>query len=178
MFIGRTRRRWPYGVEVLRGDPEMVATVADSLEFEHKYRSIGDRVGARGPADRRRRGRAGAGPLLVDGGPAPGARRRCPRACHDCAVRPGDGQVEDPAPVRFAGHQPLVGVLHYGAGGGVEQWLLWVLHDRGAPATAYASGPLHVASADSRECRNRTAPACAAGAGPDGGGAETPVDQK
>ncbi len=90
----------------------MVATVADSLEFEHKYCSIGDRVGARGPADRRRRGRAEAGPLLVDGGPAPGARRRCPRACHDCAVRPGDGQVEDPAPVRVAGHLPLVGVLH------------------------------------------------------------------
>ena len=28
------------GVEVLRGDPDMVAAVADSLEFEHKYRSI------------------------------------------------------------------------------------------------------------------------------------------
>ena len=27
------------GVEVLRGDPEQVAAVADSLEFEHKYRS-------------------------------------------------------------------------------------------------------------------------------------------
>ena len=27
------------GVDVLRGDPEMVATVADTLEFEHKYTS-------------------------------------------------------------------------------------------------------------------------------------------
>lgn len=27
------------GVEVLRGDPEQVVAVADSLEFEHKYRS-------------------------------------------------------------------------------------------------------------------------------------------
>jgi len=28
------------GVEVLRGYPDMVAAVADSLAFEHKYRSI------------------------------------------------------------------------------------------------------------------------------------------
>ena len=28
------------GVEVLRGDPDMVAAVADSLDFEHKYRSL------------------------------------------------------------------------------------------------------------------------------------------
>ena len=34
--MGRERE----GVEVLRGDPAMVAAVADSLEFEHKYRSI------------------------------------------------------------------------------------------------------------------------------------------
>ena len=34
--MGRERE----GVEVLRGDPDMVAAVADSLEFEHKYRSI------------------------------------------------------------------------------------------------------------------------------------------
>ena len=27
------------GVEVLRGDPDMVAAVADSLAFEHTYRS-------------------------------------------------------------------------------------------------------------------------------------------
>ena len=37
------------GVEVLRGDPDMVAAVADSLEFEHKYRSI---VIAWAPEDR------------------------------------------------------------------------------------------------------------------------------
>ena len=27
------------GVEVLRGNPDMVATVADSLDFEHRYMS-------------------------------------------------------------------------------------------------------------------------------------------
>ena len=37
------------GVEVLRGDPEQVAAVADSLEFEHKYRSA---VIAWAPEDR------------------------------------------------------------------------------------------------------------------------------
>ena len=37
------------GVEVLRGDPEQVAAVADSLEFEHKYRSA---VIAWSPEDR------------------------------------------------------------------------------------------------------------------------------
>ena len=43
--MGRERE----GVEVLRGDPDMVAAVADSLEFEHKYRSI---VIAWAPEDR------------------------------------------------------------------------------------------------------------------------------
>ena len=43
--MGRERE----GVEVLRGDPDMVAAVADSLEFEHKYRSI---VVAWAPEDR------------------------------------------------------------------------------------------------------------------------------
>ena len=37
------------GVEVLRGDPDQVATAADSLEFEHKYRSA---VIAWSPEDR------------------------------------------------------------------------------------------------------------------------------
>ena len=37
------------GVEVLRGDPDMVAALADALEFEHKYRSI---VIAGAPEDR------------------------------------------------------------------------------------------------------------------------------
>ena len=37
------------GVDVLRGDPEMVAAVADTLEFEHKYTSG---VIARAPEDR------------------------------------------------------------------------------------------------------------------------------
>ena len=42
---GQTRA----GVEVLRGDPEQVAAVADSLQFEHKYRSA---VIAWSPEDR------------------------------------------------------------------------------------------------------------------------------
>ena len=42
---GQTRA----GVEILRGDPEQVAAVADSLEFEHKYRSA---VIAWSPEDR------------------------------------------------------------------------------------------------------------------------------
>ena len=37
------------GVEVLRGNPDMVAAVADSLEFEHKYTSV---VIAWAPEDR------------------------------------------------------------------------------------------------------------------------------
>ena len=37
------------GVEVLRGDPDMVAAVADPLDFEHKYRSL---VIAWAPEDR------------------------------------------------------------------------------------------------------------------------------
>ena len=32
--------REPEGVEGVRGDPDVVAAAADSLEFEHKYRSI------------------------------------------------------------------------------------------------------------------------------------------
>ena len=70
-----------------------------------------DRVGAGGPADRRtdrsrpRRvredgvGGTGAGPLLVDGGSAPRARRRRPRPHSGRAVRPTDGpQLEHRAP--------------------------------------------------------------------------------
>ena len=76
------------GVEVLRGNPDMVAAVADSLDFEHKYNVGRNRLGAGGPADRRadrigrRRvrenglGGIGAGPLLVDRGRAPRAGRR------------------------------------------------------------------------------------------------------
>ena len=43
-------------VTVLRGDPDQVAAVADSLEFEHKYTGLG---------------RAGAGSLQLGGGAAP-----------------------------------------------------------------------------------------------------------
>ena len=42
-------------VAVLRGDPDQVAAVADALEFEQKYTSAGDRLGAGGPAERRGR---------------------------------------------------------------------------------------------------------------------------
>ena len=71
------------GVDVRRGDPDTVAAVADAFELEHKYTSGRDRVGARGPADRRADrgcarqvradglGRAQAGPLRLDGGQAP-----------------------------------------------------------------------------------------------------------
>ena len=70
-----------------------------------------DRVGAGGPTHRRtdrsrprrvredRVGGTGAGSLLVDGGPAPRAWRRRPRAHPSRAVRPPDGpQLEHRAP--------------------------------------------------------------------------------
>ena len=73
-----------------------------------------DRVGARRPADRgtdrSRAGRVredgvggtGAGPLLVDGGPAPRAQRRRPRARPRRAVRPGDGPQPEHRAARLA----------------------------------------------------------------------------
>ena len=73
-----------------------------------------DRVGAGRPADRRadrsraRRvredgvGGTGAGPLRVDGGPAPRARRRCPLARPRRAVRPGDGSQPEHRAARLA----------------------------------------------------------------------------
>ena len=91
------------GVEVCRGDPEVVAAVADSLAFEHRYLRR-DRLGAGEPADRcadqhrARRVRedgvdgVGAGSLRVDGGPAPRARWRRPCARPHGPVRLGDGE--------------------------------------------------------------------------------------
>jgi len=73
-----------------------------------------DRVGAGGPADQRpdgsrpRRvredgvGGAGAGPLLVDGGPAPGERGRRPRPHSGRAMRPTDGPQPQHCPARLA----------------------------------------------------------------------------
>ena len=73
-----------------------------------------DRVGADGPADRRadqrgpRRvredsvGGARSGPLRVDGGPAPRAGRRRPRARPHGPVRPGDGQEPEHRAARLA----------------------------------------------------------------------------
>ncbi len=73
-----------------------------------------DRMGAGGPAHRRtdrsrpRRvredgvGRTGAGPLLVDGGAAPRARRRRPRTHSGRAVRPTDGPQPQHCPARLA----------------------------------------------------------------------------
>ena len=90
------------GIEVLRGNPDHVAAVADSLEFEAEVRLGRDRVGAGGPADRRadrsrpRRvredglGGAGTRPLRLDGGPAPRARRRGARAHPHPTLRSGD----------------------------------------------------------------------------------------
>ena len=73
-----------------------------------------DRVGAGGPADRRadqrgsRRvredgvGGTRTGPLLVDGGLAPRARRRGPCAHPHGTVRPGDGQEPEHRAARLA----------------------------------------------------------------------------
>ncbi len=76
------------GIEVLRGNPHLVAAVADSLDFEHKYRSL---VISWAPDDRPTDaqigavldefektawGGTGAGPLRLDRGPPPRARRR------------------------------------------------------------------------------------------------------
>ena len=73
-----------------------------------------DRMGAGGPAHRRtdrsrpRRvredgvGGTGAGPLLVDGGAAPRARRRRPRPRSGRAVRPTDGPQPQHRPARLA----------------------------------------------------------------------------
>jgi len=101
------------GVELLRGDPEQVAAVANSLAFEHKYRSA---VIAWSPDDRPTDAQieavldefektAWAGlrrPLLVDGGAAPraGRRRSCARA--DRPLRPGDGQEPEHRAPRLA----------------------------------------------------------------------------
>ena len=97
---GKTRD----GVEVLRGDPDQVAAVADSLDFQHKYTSG---VIAWAPEDRPTGaqieavldkfetdglGRARARPLRVDGGRAPRARRRRARARPRRPLRPSDGQ--------------------------------------------------------------------------------------
>ena len=105
------------GVEVLRGDPDMVAAVADSLDFEHKYRSLVIAWAPEGrPSDAQIGavldefekdgvGGTGAGPLRLDGGPAPGARRWGPRARPHRTVRPGDRpQPEYRAPP--AGRRP------------------------------------------------------------------------
>ena len=102
------------GVEVLRGNPDMVAAVADSLDFERKYRSA---VIAWAPDDRPTEeqieavldefeknglGGTGAGPLRVDGRPAPRARGRRPRAHPRRAVRPGDGPQPQHRAARLA----------------------------------------------------------------------------
>ena len=41
------------GVEVRRGDPDTVAAIADTLEFEAQVHLRRHRVGAGGPSDRR-----------------------------------------------------------------------------------------------------------------------------
>ena len=91
-------------VAVLRGDPDAVAAVADTLEFEHKYTSG---VIAWAPEDRpsdqdidrvldefEQTAWAGLAPdsLRLGGGAAPRGHRRRARACAHRAVRPGDRQ--------------------------------------------------------------------------------------
>ena len=102
------------GVEVLRGDPNMVAAVADSLGFEHKYRSI---VIAWAPDDRptdaqieavldefEKTAWAGLEPDRYSWTAVlhPRARRRRPRARPHGPVRPGDGQEPQHRAARLA----------------------------------------------------------------------------
>ena len=90
------------GVEVLRGNPDMVAAVADSLDFEHKYTSgviawapddqpTDEQIGAVLDAfEETGLGGTGVRPLRMDCRAAPRARWRRSRACPGRAVRPGD----------------------------------------------------------------------------------------
>ena len=102
------------GIEVLRGNPGHVAVLADSLGFEQKYTSG---VIAWAPDDRPTDAQIGAvldefektawaglepGPLRMDGGPAPGARRRSPRPRPHCPLRPGDGPQPEHRAARLA----------------------------------------------------------------------------
>ena len=117
------------GVEVLRGNPDMVAAVADSLDFERRYtsaviawapedRPTGEQIEARPRRVREDRvGGAGAGPLRVDGGPPPRARRGRPRTHPRRAVRPTDGpQPEHRAPRLGEGLRPAARRLQPRAG--------------------------------------------------------------
>ena len=102
------------GVEVLRGDPEQVAAVADSLEFEHKYRSA---VTAWSPEDRPTDAQIEAVLDEFEKTAWAGldadryawtavlhrrAGRRGPRARPDRTVRPGDGQEPQHRAARLA----------------------------------------------------------------------------
>ena len=105
------------GVEVLRGNPDMVAAVADSLDFEHRYTSG---VIAWAPDDqptdeqieavsRRLRGdglgRARARPLRMGGGAAPRARtaaRTCMSWPRAAIWRPGEAST---SPLRVGGRR-------------------------------------------------------------------------
>ena len=71
------------GVEVRRGDPDVVAAVADSLELSAQVRLRRDRVGAGGPSDRRAEP-AGTNPVLSCTG---GVLRKSP-ADRASALRP------------------------------------------------------------------------------------------
>ena len=102
------------GVEIRRGDPHLVAAVADSLAFKHKYTSGVIAWAPRGPADRRAdRGRArqvredGLGrarvrPLRLVGGRAPRAERRCARAHLRRPLRPRYRQEPEHRAARLA----------------------------------------------------------------------------
>ena len=102
------------GIEVMRGNPDHVAALADSLEFERKYTSG---VIAWAPEDRPTDAQigavldefektawagTGAGPLRLDGGPPPRGRRRGPHPRPHGTLRPGDGPQPEHRTARLA----------------------------------------------------------------------------
>ena len=94
----------PEEVKVLRGHPDQVAAVADSLGVRAQVHLGRDRLVAGGCPERRanrtgggrvrenRLGRAGGGPLRLVGHRAPRSGRRGPRACPGGASGSGDRQ--------------------------------------------------------------------------------------
>ena len=102
------------GVAVLRGDPDVVAAIADSLEFEHKYtsgviawspddRPTGEQIEAvLDEFEENGVSRTRARPLRLDGGRAPRARRRRARAHLRGTLRPGHGPEPQHRAARLA----------------------------------------------------------------------------
>ena len=89
------------GVEVLRGNPDLVAAVADTLAFEHRYtsgviawapedRPTDEQIEAVLDAFEKTAWAAGARPIRLGRRAAPRARRRRSRPRPRRAVRPGE----------------------------------------------------------------------------------------